>query len=143
MEFLEMSRRKNYQVFLIIMLFTVLYFIGNYDALFAPVSGHVSPIVYKPQPNQVINSTLSIPEEVSITFNERPELEASAIKVTDLNKSRIDNDDLDLGDSEKELTVSLNKSRLISGDYFIDWFVLSKDDGLITKGSYSFSYIPS
>ena len=52
--------------------------------------------------------------------------------------------DLDLGGSEekKELSVSLNKSRLvISGYYLVDWFVLSKDDGLITKGSYSFSYM--
>jgi hypothetical protein len=40
-----------------------------------------------------LDSILSIPDEVSITFNERPELEAgeaSAIKVTDFNKSRID-----------------------------------------------------
>ena len=67
-------------------------------------------------------------------------MDASTIRVTDSNGSRIDNNDLKLGDSEKELTVALNASKVVSGDYFVEWFVFSKDDGLITKGSHSFSY---
>lgn len=143
MNFLE-KNRKNNQLFLIIIIIIIsgFYIIGNYE-LFVTVNGHTYPIAYKPQPNQIINSTITIPDEVSITFNERPELVASTIKVSDFNNSRIDNNDLNLGNSEKELTVSLNKSRLISGDYFVEWLVLSKDDGLITKGLYSFSYVPS
>ena len=68
-------------------------------------------------------------------------MDASTIRVTDSNGSRIDNNDLKLGDSEKELTVALNISKVVPGDYFVKWFAFSKDDGLITKGSYSFSYV--
>ncbi len=108
--------------------------------LLMPVSGHAGPIAYQPQPNQIINSTQVIPDEVIITFSERPELKVSIIRVTDFNDTRIDNNDLKVGDSEKVLTVKLNKSKLIFGDYTINWLVLSKDDGFITKGSYVFSY---
>jgi len=127
------------KIFLIIVLFAVLYFIGSYTS-FVTVSGHAIPIASKPRPNQIINSTVSIPDRISITFNERPELDASTIRVTDSNGNRIDNNDLKLGDSEKELTISLNTSKVVPGDYFVGWFVFSKDDGVITKGSYSFSY---
>ena len=136
--FLEIIRNDN-KIFLIIVLFTVLCFISNYTS-FVTVSGHAIPIASKPRPNQIINSTASIPDKISITFNERPELDASTIRVTDSNGTRIDNNDLKLGDSEKELTVALNTSKVVPGDYFVKWFVFSKDDGLITKGSYSFSY---
>jgi len=132
----------NNQVFLTIIVITGFYIIGNYE-LFVTVNGHAYPMAYKPQPYQIINSTVTIPIEVSITFNERPELVASTIKVSDFNNTRIDNNDLKIGNSEKELTISLNKSRLISGDYFVEWFVLSKDDGLITRGTYSLSFIPT
>ena len=50
----------------------------------------------------------------------------------DSNGTRIDDNDLKIGNSEKSLTVSLNKSKLVSG-FFVKWFVLSKGDGLITK----------
>ena len=116
-----------------------MYFIGNYTS-FVAVSGHAIPIAFKPRPDQIVNSTTSIPDKISITFNERPVLDASTIRVTDSNGTRIDNNDLKLGGSEKELTISLNTSKVVPGDYFVEWFVFSKDDGVITKGSYSFSY---
>jgi copper resistance protein C len=75
-----------------------LYFIGNYTS-FVAVSGHAIPIAFKPRPDQIVNSTASIPDKISIT-----------IRVTDSNGTRIDNNDLKLGDSEKELTVDLNAS---------------------------------
>lgn len=56
-----------------------------------------------------------------------------------LNDERIDNYDLKLVGSEKSLSVSLDKSKLITGDYTVKWLVLSKDDGSITKGTYIFS----
>ena len=140
MNLLEKKGKYNQVFLIIIIVISGFYIIGNYE-LFVTVNGHAYPITYKPQPNQIINSTMTIPNEISITFNERPELVAST-KVSDFNNSRIDNNDVKLGNSEKELAISLNKYRLIPGDYFVEWFVLSKDDGLITKGSYSFSYMP-
>ncbi|WP_458746697.1 copper resistance CopC family protein [Candidatus Nitrosocosmicus sp. T] len=136
---LKNSISNNKTFILVIILSTILYMKGNY-MLLMPVSGHAGPIAYQPQPNQIINSTQVIPDEVIITFSERPELKVSIIRVTDFNDTRIDNNDLKVGDSEKVLTVKLNKSKLIFGDYTINWLVLSKDDGFITKGSYVFSY---
>ena len=136
---LTKSVSNNKAFFLVTILFTILCLTGNY-MLFMPVSGHAGPIAYQPQPNQIINSTHVLPDEVVITFTERPELKVSIIRVTDFSDTSIDNNDLKVGDSERVLTVTLNKSKLIFGDYTINWLVLSKDDGFITKGSYVFSY---
>lgn len=132
--------RRNHHLFVVIVLFALLYLIST-SITFLWVFGHASPAIYFPQPNQIFNSTSTIPDEVTITFDERLELNASTIRVTNYNNTTIDNKDIKLGNSEKELRISLNKSKLLPGEYLISWFVLSKDDGLITKGSYNFSYI--
>ena len=106
---------------------------------FLPIYGHPNPLSYEPKPNQMINSIQTLPDKVAITFTERPELKASSIRVMNLDNERIDNYDLKLAESDKALSVSLDKSKLISGDYTIKWLVFSKDDGFITKGSYIFS----
>lgn len=105
---------------------------------FPPIYCHPSAVTYDPHPNQIIGSK-TIPNEVTITFTERPEIKASSIQVMDFKNERIDNHDLKLADSDKSLYVSLDKLKLISGTYTIKWLVLSKDDGFITKGSYTFS----
>ncbi len=46
-------------------------------------------------------------------------------------------------DSDKSLTVSLDKSKIVPGVYIVNWLVLSKADGHITKGSYVFSVAES
>jgi len=106
---------------------------------FLPIYGHPNPLSYEPKPNQMIDSIQTLPDKVAITFTERPELKASSIQVMNLDNERIDNYDLKLAESDKALSVSLDKSKLISGDYTIKWLVFSKDDGFITKGSYIFS----
>ena len=80
-----------------------------------------------------------MPNEVTITFTERPEIKASSIQVMDFKNERVDNNDLKLAESVKSLSVSLDKMKLKSGKYTINWLVLSKDDGFITKASYAFS----
>jgi methionine-rich copper-binding protein CopC len=110
---------------------------------FLPVYGHASPATYSPTPNQVIDSTQSLPDKITITFTERPELRASNIEVINSNNERIDNNDLNLGDSDKALSASIDKSKLVSGIYTVNWLVLSKDDGHITRGSYVFSVAES
>ena len=131
---------ENNRIFLVIFSLAILYLIGCYTVSIS-VLGHPMPITFEPQPDQIINSTQIPPNEITITFTERPEIKASYIKVTNSNNTRIDNNDLKLGNSEKELTISLNKSKLIFDDYTIKWLVFSKDDGFIVKGSYIFSYI--
>jgi len=53
-----------------------------------------------------------MPTEVTITFTERPELRASSIRVIDLYNGRVDNNDLKLTESEKTISVSLDKSKI-------------------------------
>lgn len=123
---------------LIIVLFATAFSIAN-SLLFFPVYSHPNPLSYEPYPNQIIDPIQILPDKVAFTFTERPELKASSIRVMNLNDERIDNYDLKLAGSEKSLSVSLDKSKLITGDYTIKWLVLSKDDGFITKGTYIFS----
>jgi copper resistance protein C len=123
---------------LIVVLFAIALCIVN-GMHFLPIYGHPNPLSYEPKPHQIINSIQTIPDKVAITFTERPELKASSIWVMNLNNERIDNYDLKLAGSDKSISVSLDKSKLISGDYTIKWLVFSKDDGFITKGSYIFS----
>jgi len=101
--------------------------------------GHASPTTYNPQQNQIFQTIQSIPDKLTIVFSETPELKASSIKVTDQNNNRIDKNDLSLAEPEKKLSISLDKSKVQAGTYTVNWIVLSKDDGHITKGSYVFS----
>jgi methionine-rich copper-binding protein CopC len=123
---------------IVVVLFAIAFSIVN-GILFLPIYCHPNPLSYEPQPNQIIDLIQTLPDKVAITFTERPELKASSIRVMNLNNERIDNHVLKLAGSDKSLSVSLDKSKLISGDYTIKWLVLSKDDGFITKGSYIFS----
>ncbi|MDN5844832.1 MAG: copper resistance protein CopC [Candidatus Nitrosocosmicus sp.] len=104
-----------------------------------PVFGHASPVTYLPAPNEIIDSLTSLPDQVTIAFTENPEPRASNIKIMNSMNERIDNNDLRASDSAKSLSVTLDPSKVIPGVYTVNWIVLSKDDGHITKGSYVFS----
>ncbi len=123
----------------IVIFFAIFYLIGT-SLSFVPVYGHASPITFNPRPNQTINSTELLPNDVAITFTESPEPRASSLKVMGPNNERIDNNDLKVLDSGKSLSVALDKSKVIPGTYTVNWLVLSKADGHITKGSYVFSF---
>ncbi len=125
------------KVFLV-SIFALLYVVGTALSIY-PVYGHASPITYDPTPNTVLDSSQSLPDKVTITFTERPEIKASSIKVLNSNNERIDSNDLKTTDSDKTLSVSLDKSKITPGIYTVNWAVLSKDDGHITKGSYVFT----
>ncbi len=42
--------------------------------IYVPAYGHANPLTYDPKPNQVFNSVQSIPDKLSITFTELPEI---------------------------------------------------------------------
>ncbi len=107
-------------------------------SFFLLVNGHPIPIAFEPKPNQTIDGTDELPEKVTIYFTDRPEIKASSIHVMDFKNKRVDNNDLKL-DSDKMLSISLDKSKMTFGVYSISWLILSKDNGFITKGSYFFS----
>jgi len=124
---------------LFIVFFALLYVVGTGMSFF-PVYGHANPVTYDPSPNKVFDSSQSLPDKVTITFSEKPEVKASSIKVLNSNNDRIDNNDLKITDSDRTLSVSIDKSKITPGIYTVNWAALSKDDGHITKGSYVFSF---
>jgi len=124
---------------LFIVFFALLYVVGTGMSFF-PVYGHANPVTYDPSPNKVFDSSQSLPDKVTITFSEKPEVKASSIKVLNSNNDRIDNNDLKITDSDRALSVSIDKSKITPGIYTVNWAALSKDDGHITKGSYVFSF---
>lgn len=99
-----------------------------------------TPITYNPTPNSIFDSAQSLPDKVTIVFTERPEIKASSIKVLNSNNERIDTNDLTMLDADKTIAISLDKSKITPGIYTVNWAVLSKDDGHITKGSYVFTF---
>ena len=124
---------------LFIVFFALLYVVGTGMSFF-PVYGHANPVTYDPSPNKVFDSSQSLPDKVTITFSEKPEVKASSINVLNSNNERIDNNDLKITDSDMALSVSIDKSKITPGIYTVNWAALSKDDGHITKGSYVFSF---
>lgn len=121
-----------------VIVFAILFIIGN-GLSSLQVYGHASPITYVPKPNEIIDSVQSTPDKLTISFTESPEPRASSVKVINSNNERIDNNDLQVSDPDKSLSVSLDKSKVVPGIYTTDWLVLSKEDGHITRGSYVFS----
>ena len=121
-----------------VIVFAILFIMGN-GLSSLQVYGHASPITYVPKPNEIIDSVQSTPDKLTISFTESPEPRASSVKVINSNNERIDNNDLQVSDSDKSLSVSLDKSKVVPGIYTTDWLVLSKEDGHITRGSYVFS----
>ena len=124
---------------LFIVFFALLYVVGTGMSFF-PVYGHANPVTYDPSPNKVFDSSQSLPDKVTITFSEKSEVKASSIKVLNSNNERIDNNDLKITDSDRALSVSIDKSKITPGIYTVNWAALSKDDGHITRGSYVFSF---
>ena len=122
--------------------FAILFIMGN-SLLISQVYGHASPITYEPSPNEIIDSIQSLPDKVTISFTENPEPRASSIKIVNSINERMDKNDLQVLDAEKSLSISLDKSKVVSGTYTTDWLVLSKQDGHITKGFYVFSVADS
>ena len=124
---------------LYVVFFALLYVVGT-GLSFFPVYGHASPVTYDPSPNKVFDSPQSLPDKVTISFTERPEVKASSIKVLNSDNQRIDSNDLKISNSYKTLSVSIDKSKITPGIYTVNWAALSKDDGHITKGSYVFTF---
>ena len=92
-----------------------------------------------PESHEIVESTKSVPDQVTITFTENPEPRARNIKIMNSKNERIDNTDLTASNTDKSLSVTLDSSKVIPGVYTVNWLVVSKDDSHITKGSYVFS----
>jgi methionine-rich copper-binding protein CopC len=101
--------------------------------------GHANPVSYFPSSNSSISKE-SPPEKVTILFSERPEPKVSYIHVTNSKNERVDNNDYKVtGQNGREVTVTLDKTKLSDGVHTVSWLTLSRDDGHITKGTYVFN----
>jgi methionine-rich copper-binding protein CopC len=92
--------------------------------------GHASPVSYSPAINSIINQpSRSLPTKVETSFSERPEPKVSYIHVTDSENERINNnDDFQItGQNDREVAVTLDKTKLLNGVYTVSWLVLSRD----------------
>ena len=104
------------------------------------VYAHATPISYSPSSNSVVRENGTLPENIVITYSERPEPKASYIRVTNSENERVDNDDYIISDTNaRESSVSIDTSKLQPGIHTVTWLALSKDDGHVTKGSYVFT----
>jgi methionine-rich copper-binding protein CopC len=84
-----------------------------------PVFGHASLVTYLPEPNEIIDSLKSTPDQTPIAFTENLEPRASNIKIMNSMNERIDNNDLRASDSDKSLSVTLDSSKIIPGVYTV------------------------
>jgi methionine-rich copper-binding protein CopC len=142
------SITKNGLVFVASFFVVVIMIIATTVTFYSsPAYGHANPVYYSPSANAVItrqqqeNDLLS--DKVVILFSERPEPKISFIHVTNSKNERVDNNDFKItGKNDRGATVSLDKNKLSDGVYSVSWLVMSRDDGIITKGTYLFSIQP-
>lgn len=76
---------------------------------------------------------------MTLSFIDSPEPRVNSIKILNSNNERIDENDLQVLEAEKSLSISLDKSKVVPGTFTTYWLVLSKNDGHLSKGSYGFS----
>lgn len=103
-------------------------------ALPGVASAHASPVEYLPASSATVTEA---PTEVSIRFSERVERGASRIVVTDETGQEL---------QEGTAYVSPDDAHMLSipvreggkGAYFVNWSVVSSDDGHFTKGGYTY-----
>ena len=125
---------KNIIVIIAILLLITWTYLQNNGAY-----GHANPVSYSPSSNSSISGE-SPPEKVTILSSERPAPKVSYIHVTNSKNERVDNNDYKVtGQNDREVTVTLDKTKLSDGVYTISWLTLSRDDGHITKGTYVFN----
>jgi copper transport protein len=104
-----------------------------------PAYGHAVPVNYSLPPNTIIADREEVPQQILISFSERPDPKVSYIRVTDSQNSRIDNSDFMVtGGNNRQAAVTIDTARMNDGLYTVSWFTMSLDDGHITQGAYVF-----
>jgi methionine-rich copper-binding protein CopC len=77
------------------------------------------------------------PEQVQLRFNEPIEAEFSPLKVYDLQRNRVDEDDARISSNDARLLV-IDLKELPKGSYTVEWRVTSAD-GHPVSGTYRFA----
>lgn len=91
--------------------------------------GHASPTIFEPNP---LSQTTTI-DTISIKFTERPDQQISNIIIRDKNDNLLSSNKISPSD---EHTLSVRLASQAFDTLVVRWFVVSKDDGHYTNGSY-------
>lgn len=96
------------------------------------VSGHAFVTEESPTPNSILETP---PEEVKITFNSKVEKDFS-IKLMDENQQEIKPLNSEITTDQKEIKLKL--PTLEGGNYLVEYYVVSSNDGHPVQGSFTF-----
>jgi copper transport protein len=109
--------------------------------LLLPVTAQAHALVVRSEP--AAGSALAqVPDAVTITFSEAPELSQSTILVVDASGTTVSRGRATgVPGSPLEMTVSLGP--LLNGVYTVRWKTVSKDDGHASSGDFTFGIGPS
>ncbi|WP_158435125.1 CopD family protein [Nitrososphaera viennensis] len=109
------------------------------SAAIEPAFGHAVPVKYSIAPNAQFHEKSELPQQLAISFSERPDPNVSYIRVADAQGQRIDNNDFAvIGENGRQAAVTLDTGKVRDGIYTVSWFTMSLDDGHITEGAYVF-----
>lgn len=100
------------------------------------VSGHAFVTEESPAPNSILETS---PKEVKVTFNSKVEKDFS-IKLIDENQQQIKPLNSQMTTDQKEIKLQL--PTLEGGNYLVEYYVVSSNDGHPVQGSFTFQVNP-
>ncbi len=104
-----------------------------------PAYAHAVPVEYSIRPNTIIADRVQVPQQLSISFSERPDPNISYIRIMDSQGVRVDNNDFTVtAGNSRQASVTIDTAKMGDGIYSVSWFTMSLDDGHITQGAYVF-----
>ena len=119
-------------------LFTVFLFFLSFFILLSPdkVLGHSFVVKESPVPNSQLEKS---PKEVIITFDKKVERELASLKVTNEKQQEVIANPPRFNDNQKKMTLELPE--LKEGNYRVEYYVISSNDGHPIRGAYNFSVV--
>lgn len=119
-------------------LFSVFLFFISFLFFLSPNKawGHSFVVKESPVPNSQLEAP---PKEVVITFDKKVESELASLKVTNEKQQEVTANPPRFNDNQKEMTLELPE--LKGGNYRVEYYVISSNDGHPIRGAYNFSVI--
>jgi copper transport protein len=96
-------------------------------------AAHAKLVRSEPQANATLKQA---PKAVELWFSEALEHNFCAVVVTDQNRNRVDKNNLNFPEGDKQLRIDLGE--LVAGTYTVEWKILSADQHSM-KGSFTFT----
>ena len=119
-------------------LFTIFLFFTSFFFFLSPnkALGHSFVVKESPVPNSQLETQ---PNEVVITFDKKVERELASLKVMNEKQQEVTDNPPLFNDNQKEMTLELPE--LKEGNYRVEYYVISSNDGHPIRGAYNFSVV--